>query len=243
MCAARCGPKATRTANALLCVAGEAPHVDRRVGDFLRREAKRELEAASRRFAAELGVSDPADFGARSVEPLGLMLDDGRVVVFLAAHSGAGFRAQLSRRPRSGASRRDESFGRGSGGWCSACAPIMSALKFGSTCMAAICIATGCRKMAVRCSWQSTAPLAYPLRLVPAKAGTQGFRRKSDTSHWIPACTGMSGPRARWLLVESSSRSRSLFEYDLFGKPVSTFPDHALSAGLAFPPPRRWPTA
>jgi len=41
----------------LLCVAGEAPHVDRRVGDFLRREAKRDLEAASARFAAALGVS------------------------------------------------------------------------------------------------------------------------------------------------------------------------------------------
>src|SRR5271154_4683175 len=27
----------------LLCVAGDAPHVDRRVGDFLRREAQREL--------------------------------------------------------------------------------------------------------------------------------------------------------------------------------------------------------
>jgi predicted metal-dependent hydrolase len=40
----------------LLCVAGEAPHVDRRIGDFLRREARRELEAASQRFAADLGV-------------------------------------------------------------------------------------------------------------------------------------------------------------------------------------------
>jgi len=41
----------------LLCVAGEAPYVDRRIGDFLRREAKRDLETASLRFAAELGVS------------------------------------------------------------------------------------------------------------------------------------------------------------------------------------------
>lgn len=41
----------------LLCVAGDAPHVDRRVGDFLRREARRELEAASHRHAAELGVA------------------------------------------------------------------------------------------------------------------------------------------------------------------------------------------
>jgi predicted metal-dependent hydrolase len=41
----------------LLCVAGNAPHIDRRVGDFLRREAKRELEAASRHFAHALGVT------------------------------------------------------------------------------------------------------------------------------------------------------------------------------------------
>ena len=41
----------------LLCVAGDAPHVDRRVGDFLRREAKWELEAASRHYAADLGVT------------------------------------------------------------------------------------------------------------------------------------------------------------------------------------------
>jgi predicted metal-dependent hydrolase len=41
----------------LLCVAGNAPHIDRRIGDFLRREAKRDLETASRRFAADLGVT------------------------------------------------------------------------------------------------------------------------------------------------------------------------------------------
>lgn len=40
----------------LLCVAGNAPRIDRRIGDFLRREAKRDLEAASLRFAGELGV-------------------------------------------------------------------------------------------------------------------------------------------------------------------------------------------
>jgi predicted metal-dependent hydrolase len=40
----------------LLCVAGEQPHVDRRVGDFLKREAKRDLDAASRRYAERLGV-------------------------------------------------------------------------------------------------------------------------------------------------------------------------------------------
>jgi predicted metal-dependent hydrolase len=41
----------------LLCVAGNAPHIDRRIGDFLRREAKRDLETASRQFAADLGVN------------------------------------------------------------------------------------------------------------------------------------------------------------------------------------------
>jgi predicted metal-dependent hydrolase len=41
----------------LLCVAGEAPHVDRRVSDFLRRQAERDLTAASRRTAQLLGVA------------------------------------------------------------------------------------------------------------------------------------------------------------------------------------------
>ena len=38
----------------LLCVAGQAPHIDRRIGDFLRREAKRDLQAASRRYRGAL---------------------------------------------------------------------------------------------------------------------------------------------------------------------------------------------
>jgi hypothetical protein len=41
----------------LLCVAGEAPHIQRRVGDYLQREARRELEAATRRAAEQLGVA------------------------------------------------------------------------------------------------------------------------------------------------------------------------------------------
>ena len=43
--------------NRLLCVAGEAPHINRRIGDFLRRAAARELEAAARRYAEELNVT------------------------------------------------------------------------------------------------------------------------------------------------------------------------------------------
>jgi predicted metal-dependent hydrolase len=41
----------------LICVAGEAPHITRRVTDFLKREVKRDLEAASRRAAAALDVA------------------------------------------------------------------------------------------------------------------------------------------------------------------------------------------
>jgi predicted metal-dependent hydrolase len=40
----------------LLCVAGETPHVDRRIADFLKREARRDLEHASLRHAETLGV-------------------------------------------------------------------------------------------------------------------------------------------------------------------------------------------
>jgi len=40
----------------LLCVAGNAPHIDRRIGDFLRREAKRDLEIASSRHATTLSA-------------------------------------------------------------------------------------------------------------------------------------------------------------------------------------------
>jgi predicted metal-dependent hydrolase len=41
----------------LLCVAGEAPHVNRRVRDFLKREAVQALEMAVRRYTTELGVA------------------------------------------------------------------------------------------------------------------------------------------------------------------------------------------
>ena len=40
----------------LICVAGDAPHVARRVADFLKREARRDLEAAVARHAAALDV-------------------------------------------------------------------------------------------------------------------------------------------------------------------------------------------
>jgi predicted metal-dependent hydrolase len=45
------------TGNALLCVAGSASHISRRVTDFLKREAKKTLTDASRMYAAKIGVN------------------------------------------------------------------------------------------------------------------------------------------------------------------------------------------
>lgn len=41
----------------LLCVAGELAHLARRIGDFLKREARRDFETASRKYLAALGVT------------------------------------------------------------------------------------------------------------------------------------------------------------------------------------------
>ena len=41
----------------LLCVAGDAPHLARRVGDFLKREVRRDVEVACRHYAAKVGAN------------------------------------------------------------------------------------------------------------------------------------------------------------------------------------------
>jgi len=87
---------------AVLCVAGDAPHIDRRIGDFLRREARRELEALSTRFAAELGVKvrrivvrdQSSRWGSCSTTGVlsyswRLILAPGYVLEYLAAHEVA----------------------------------------------------------------------------------------------------------------------------------------------------------
>jgi predicted metal-dependent hydrolase len=86
----------------LICVAGEAPHVDRRIADFLRREAKRDLEAASRRFATTLGIAvkrvavrdQSSRWGSCSTTGVlsfswRLVLAPGFVLDYLAAHEVA----------------------------------------------------------------------------------------------------------------------------------------------------------
>src|SRR5439155_3758294 len=46
----------THASEHLLCVAGNEPHLPRRVRDYLKREAKRDLEVASRLAAQALGI-------------------------------------------------------------------------------------------------------------------------------------------------------------------------------------------
>ena len=115
--AARCGPKPATTAPLALRRRRPRRISHAALRDYLKREAKRELEAASRRYAAQLGVKRQARLGARPVEPLGLMLDHRRAVLFVAADPRAALRARLSRRARGRASGRDEPLARGSGGW------------------------------------------------------------------------------------------------------------------------------
>jgi hypothetical protein len=86
----------------LLCVAGHAPHIDRRIGDFLRREAKRDLEAASLRHAHALGLAirrvtvrdQSSRWGSCSTTGMlsfswRLILAPSQVLDYLAAHEVA----------------------------------------------------------------------------------------------------------------------------------------------------------
>ena len=96
----------------LLCVAGEAPHVGRRVADHLRREAKRDLDAASRRYAAQLGVAvrrvsirdQSSRWGSCSTTGVlsfswRLILAPGFVLDYLAAHEVAHL-VEMNHSPR-----------------------------------------------------------------------------------------------------------------------------------------------
>lgn len=96
----------------LLYVTGEAPHVDRRISDFLRREARRDLEAASLRFAGELGVrirrlvvrDQSSRWGSCSTTGAlsyswRLILAPGFVLNYLAAHEVAHL-VEMNHSPR-----------------------------------------------------------------------------------------------------------------------------------------------
>src|SRR6202044_2011815 len=62
-----------------------------------------------------------------------------------------------------------------------------------------------------------------------SRESLMGFPSFSLLSRYAAQTADASRTRARSFEVESTSRSRSLVEHDLFGKPGSTFPDHALA--------------
>ena len=81
----------------LICVSGDRPHVPRRVADFLKREARKDLEAAVARHSKQLGQA-AAHRVARYGQPVGFLFVDRRAQFFLAADSRSVLRARLSRR-------------------------------------------------------------------------------------------------------------------------------------------------
>ena len=106
------GPQTDASGELLLCVAGNAPHIDRRVGDFLRREARRDLETASLKFAASLGVAvkritvrdQSSRWGSCSTTGVlsfswRLILAPGHVLDYLAAHEVAHL-VEMNHSPR-----------------------------------------------------------------------------------------------------------------------------------------------
>ena len=98
-------------------------HVGRRVRDFLKREAKRDLEAASRRYAAALGVTVKRVAVRDQTSRWGSCSTTGVLSYSWRLDPRAALRARLSRGARGRASRRDESFARGSGGWSTRICP------------------------------------------------------------------------------------------------------------------------
>ncbi len=133
-----------RTASSCYASPAKLPHIDRRIGDFLRREAKRDLEAASRRFARELGLAfqrvtvrdQSSRWGSCSTTGVlsfswRLILAPSQVLDYLAAHEVAHLIEMNHSREILAAG-------------AAASARITSAPRPGSTCMAPICIATVC---------------------------------------------------------------------------------------------------
>ena len=85
-------------ATGLLCVAGGPSHINRRISDFLKREAARDLVKATR---GAMPVSSALPFKRISVRDQssrwGSCSNTGVLVVLLAADSRAAFRARLPR--------------------------------------------------------------------------------------------------------------------------------------------------
>ncbi|WP_456660842.1 hypothetical protein [Bradyrhizobium sp. JR3.5] len=89
--------------------------------------------------------------------------------------------------------------------------------------------------VAGRVKWQAV-QLAKRVNFVPARPlGWGKALQRSLTTMIIGMIIMVVPAKARSDWVESPSRFSSLFEHDLFGKPLHTFPDHALGRLLPVP--------
>src|SRR6516162_7266248 len=123
----------------LLCVAGEPAHVNRRINDFLKREAARDLAPASSASSSNASrCATKRAGGARA-----------RIPVCCPSPGGSFWRrpscSSISLRTRCATSWSSIT-PRAFGAWSSVTTPISSAPRPGSTCMAPICTVTGCRQ-------------------------------------------------------------------------------------------------
>jgi predicted metal-dependent hydrolase len=128
----------------ILCVAGGFEHIERRVHDYLKREARRDLQKAAQAYAEALGVKvkrlSIRDQSSRwgSCTSAGslsfswrLILAPPYVLDYLAAHEVAHL--------------VEMNHSRGSGRWSRGSAVMSSAPRPGSTPPATTCIATAFR--------------------------------------------------------------------------------------------------
>ncbi len=75
-----------------ICAGGDPAHFERRIADFLRREARRDLEISRPPSFFGRGARAQRALPARHVESLGIVLVKGRVEFFLASNSRAALR-------------------------------------------------------------------------------------------------------------------------------------------------------
>ncbi len=94
----------------LICVAGERPHVARRVADFLKREAMKDIEAAVFRHARTIGVRPKRIAVRDTVSRWGSCSSSGRLSFSWRLILAPPLCARLSRRPRGRAHGPHEPF-------------------------------------------------------------------------------------------------------------------------------------
>jgi len=106
--AARCGRRRATAATRSSASPALIDFIDRRVHDFLKREARRELQKSAREYAEALGVRVKRLSIREPVERWGSCTSAGSLSFSWRLILAAAFRAATISPPTSGASRRDE---------------------------------------------------------------------------------------------------------------------------------------